>query len=144
MGELATVQFGRIFDNYERDLRAIQRDALIDSGKILRREQEASMRARWYRTGASVSALGQGEVVEEGGNLIFRLATGKFYDIFGEYGTGQRGAATGQPTPAFYRYGSKPGMAARRFSRLAIDAAAPQIRDLHLLKMREFAKGFKA
>lgn len=140
MGELATVHYGRIFGSYERQLRATQHDALAESGKILRREQEASMRARWYRTGASVESLGQGEIVEEGNKSTFRLTAGKFYDIFGEYGTGQRGAATGQPTSPFYRYGSKPGMAARRFSRLAIDVAAPQIRDLHLLKMREFAR----
>lgn len=141
MGELAQIQFGRIFDSYERDLRHMQRDALVESGKILRREQESSMRRRWYRTGASVEALGQGEIIEEGDSVTFRLVTGKFYDIFGEYGTGQRGAATGQPVPPFYRYGSKSGMGARRFSRLAIDAATPQIRDLHLLKTRQFARG---
>lgn len=138
-GELVVLQLGRIFDSYERRLRAMQRDSLTTSGKILRREQDASMRRRWYRTGASVESLSD-EVIDEGEKSTYRLTVGTFYSIFGEYGTGQRGAATGQPAPPFYRYGSKPGMAARRFSRLAIDAAKPQIRDLHLLELREFAK----
>lgn len=143
MGELATVTYGRIFDNYERDLRQLRDSILRDSGKILRREQEASMRARWYRTGTSVESVSE-QITANADSATYRLTVGTFYSIFGEYGTGQRGAATGQPTPAFYRYGSKPGMSARRFSRLAIDAAQPQIRDLHLLKMREFAKRMTA
>lgn len=135
---LASVTYGRIFDSYERDVRQFRDSALSESGKILRREQEASMRLRWYRTGASVGSLTENITADEH-TATFTLTVGTFYGIFGEYGTGQRGAATGGPPPKGYRYGSRPGMAARRYSRLAIDAAKPQIRDLHLLKMREFA-----
>lgn len=141
MGELATVTYGRIFDNYERGVRQLRDEALRESGVILRREQESSMRARWYRTGASVESLAE-KITADEHSATYTLTAGTFYSIFGEYGTGQRGSATGQPAPPFYRYGSKPGMTARRFSRLAIDAAQPQIRDLHLLKTREFAAGF--
>jgi len=141
MGEFATVHYGKVFDTFEQRLRAMQAETLKDSGTVMRREVESSMRARWYRTGASLGALGKGEVISEGSKLIWRLTFGKFYDIFGEYGTGQRGSASGQPAPKGYTYGDKPGMTARRFGRLAIDTAAPQIRDLHLLAMRQFAGG---
>jgi hypothetical protein len=140
---LVTVRYAKVFDNYERELRKAQAEATKDSGAILRRHVEQSMRLRWYRTGASVEALSKGEVIEEGNRVTFRLVGGKFYDIFGEYGTGVRGAATGQPAPKGYTYGGheKGSMTARRFSRLAIDAARSEIQDLHLLKMREFARG---
>jgi len=135
---LAQVEYGRIFDNYEREVRRLRDKALRDSGKVMRREQEASMRLRWYRSGASVRSLSEKTTADEQ-SATYSLTVGTFYSIFGEYGTGRRGAETGQPTPPFYRYGSKPGMTARRFSRLAIEVALPQIRDIHLLKAREFA-----
>jgi hypothetical protein len=141
---LARVQYGRIFDNYERNLRRLQSEALKESGGVLKRYLETSMRARWYRTGASVESINEGEVTTEGNKAQFTLTVGTFYSIFGEYGTGQRGAATGQPAPPFYKYGSKPGMSARRFSRLAIETARPEIHDLHLLKLRELGKGMTA
>jgi hypothetical protein len=141
---LAHVQYGKIFDNYERDLRRVQSEALKESGTVLRRRLELSMRARWYRTGASVGSISEGEIATEGNKSRIALTVGTFYSIFGEYGTGQRGAATGQPAPAFYKYGSKPGMSARRFSRLAIEDARPEIHDLHLLKLRELGKGMTA
>jgi hypothetical protein len=138
---IATVQYGKVFDSFEQRLRTMQTNALADSGNVLRREVETSIRARWYRTGASLGALGKGEVTSEDNKLTYRLLFGKFYDVFGEYGTGRRGAASGQPAPKGYTYGDKPGMAARRFGRLPIDATIPQIRDLHLLAAREFARG---
>jgi hypothetical protein len=138
---LAHVQYGRIFDNYERDLRRLQSEVLKESGGILRRHLESSMRIRWYRTGASVESISEGEITTEGDKARFALTVGTFYSIFGEYGTGQRGAATGQPAPPFYKYGSKPGMSARRFGRLAIETARPEIHDLQLLKLRELGKG---
>lgn len=144
--DLVKLHLGRVFANFEKELRRIQVEALRDSGKILRREQEISMRARWFRTGASVAALGKGEVITKGDTSTYRLTTGKFYDIFGEYGTGQRGARTGQPAPQGYRYGSheKGSMTARRFSRLAIDAARPQIIDLHVHGLGKLAKDLGA
>jgi hypothetical protein len=138
---LARVEYGKIFDNYERNLRRLQSEALKESGGVLKRHLETSMRARWYRTGASVESINEGEVTTEGNKAQFTLTVGTFYSIFGEYGTGQRGAATGQPAPPFYKYGSKLGMSARRFSRLAIETARSEIHDLHLLKLRELGKG---
>lgn len=138
MSDFVTVQYGRIFSDYERELLKMRDSALKDSAKVMKREEELSIRARWFRTGASLDSL-QEEFEARGSRSIYRLIVGTFYSIFGEYGTGRRGAATGQPAPRGYSYGDRTGMAARRFSRLAIDAAQPQIRDIHLLASREFA-----
>lgn len=137
--QLARVEFGKIFlKSFRREVELTRDEALSESAPILRREVEASMRARWYRTGASVESL-EDEVIDEGDRKTYRLSPTTRYSIFGEYGTGRRGAATGEPAPVGYRYGPSAGMEARRFARIAVGAARPQIEDVWRLKVRELA-----
>lgn len=139
MGELATVEYGAIFrKSFRRELEQMRDEALNQSAQILRREVESSIRQRWYDTGATVESLEE-EVIEQGNTKIYRLSPTTFYAPFGEYGTGQRGRETGQPAPTGWTYGNQPGMTARRFSRIAVDVARPQIDDIWRLKVREFA-----
>lgn len=139
MSDFVTLKLGRIFTHYERDLNKIRNEALRESAPIFRREVESSIRQRFYRTGTGLRSL-QEEVVSEGRKLIYRLFPTAFYMIFGEYGTGRRGATTGQPPPRGYTYGSRAGMAARRFSRIAVASARPKVGDIHLFQIREFAR----
>lgn len=117
---------------------------LTDGSKILRREWALSVRLRFFRSGATLASARE-EIVEDGNRKTWRLfptATndGAPYPLFGEYGTGRRGALSGQPAPAGYRYGQHPGMRARRFSRIAVAIASPQVRDMAILKARQFAQ----
>lgn len=132
MGELAHVQLGSVFRNFKSRIETLRDDILTEGGKILRREEESSIRLRWFDSGATLQSL-QEEVVTEGERKIYRLfptATserGAPYPLFGEYGTGRRGAASGRPAPRGYRYGDKQGMKARRYSRIAVAIARPQV-----------------
>ncbi len=137
--QLARIEFSKIFlKSYRDELYRMRDEALAESAPTLRREVEASMRQRWYDTGASVESL-QDEVVDEGDKKTYRLSPTTFYSIFGEYGTGQRGKETGEPAPIGYNYGPSSGMAARRFSRIAVGIARPQVEDVWRLKVRELA-----
>lgn len=130
--QFVTVELGSIFNNCRQRVESLRDEVLAEGGKTLRREEESSIRLRWFDSGATVNSL-QEEVVTEGNSKIYRLfptATSKRgfpYPLAGEYGTGRLGAATGRPAPAGWRYGDKPGMRARRYSRIAIDLAKPQI-----------------
>lgn len=136
---LAHVQFGRIFlKSFQREVEQTRDEALKESAPIIRRELESSIRQRWYRTGASLASV-EDEVIEQGDTKTYRVGPRMFYDIFGEYGTGRRGAVTGQPAPTGYRYGPSAGMAARRFARIAVGVARPQVEDVWRLKVRELA-----
>jgi hypothetical protein len=136
---LATVQFGRIFrTNLRREMEHTRDEALVEGGKIVRREVETSIRERWYDTEATLGSLEE-QVVTEGESKTYRLTPTTFYAIFGEYGTGQRGSVTGKPAPRGWKYGDKPGMSARRFSRIAVGVARPQVEDVFQLKVRELA-----
>lgn len=132
MGELAHVQLGSIFRNFKSRIETLRDDILTEGGKILRREEESSIRIRWYDEGKTERSL-QEEVVREGDKVIYRLfptATspqGFPYPTAGEYGTGRRGAATGRPAPRGWKYGDKVGMRARRYSRIAVAIARPQV-----------------
>jgi hypothetical protein len=131
-----------VFRDFRRQAEALQDDILLDGAQILRREEEASIRQRWHRTGATVNSL-QEELIIEKSSKVYRLfptATNKGapYPAFGEYGTGRLGAQTGQPAPRGYRYGASAGMAARRFSRIAVAQARPQIDRLALEKVKQF------
>lgn len=137
MSELVELTLSPIFHDLRPRVEALRDDILTDAARIIRREEEASIRQRWYRTGATLSSL-QEQVVTEGNRKSYRLSPTTFYAIFGEYGTGRRGAATGQPAPSDYRYGQKPGMAARRYSRIAVAAAQPQIDAMAADKLRSF------
>ena len=136
---LVQIQFGKIFlKSFRREVEQARDEALNESAPILRRELEASMRERWYRSGASLESLAE-EVIDEGERKSYRIGPTTFYSPFGEWGTGQRGAATGQPAPSGWTYGNQRGMEARRFGRIAVENARPQIEDVWRLKVRELA-----
>jgi len=130
--QLVTVQLGPIFHNFQARVEALRDEVLSAGSKILRAEEESSIRLRWFDKGTTLRSL-QEEVVSEGDARIYRLfptATSKRgapYPLFGEYGTGREGARTGGPSPAGYVYGDKPGMRARRYSRIAVGIAKPKI-----------------
>lgn len=131
MAQLVTVQLSPIFRDLRGRLERLRDDIVASGGRILRQEEEASIRLRWYDTGRTLSSL-QEQVETRGGSRIYRLfptATNRGfpYPTAGEYGTGRRGAATGKPAPAGYRYGSRQGMAARRYSRIAVAQAKPKV-----------------
>lgn len=137
---LATVQYGRIFlKSFRREVEQTRDEALTEGAKILRREEEASIRQRWYLLGRTLGSLTE-EIVVEGDTKTYRLIPTADHAAFGEYGTGQRGAATGQPAPRGWKYGDKPGMAARRYSRIAVGIARPQVEDVFRLRVREMAQ----
>lgn len=144
---MATIEYGKIFlKSYRRGLESMRDEGLTESAQILRREVESSIRRYWYDTGATLESLEE-EVVEQGNTKTYRLSPtavserGFPYPTAGEYGTGQRGSRTGQPAPRGWTYGNQPGMEARRFSRIAVDVARPQVDDIWRLKVREFAAG---
>lgn len=137
--QLARIEFGKIFlKSLRREVEQARDEALTDSSKILRREVESSIRQRWYKLGRTLESLDD-DVIDDGDRKTYRLIPTAAHAIFGEYGTGRRGAATGQPAPKGWKYGDKPGMEARRFSRIAVGVARPQVEDVFRLKVRELA-----
>ena len=60
-----------------------------------------------------------------------------YWAPFNEFGTGQRGAASGVETAAGYNYGSVPGMSAQPFMRPAAD----KYRDPFLRDLRKILRG---
>ena len=137
--QLARIEYSKIFlKSFRREVEQMRDEALAESAPILRREVEASIRERWYRLGRTLESL-EDEVISEGNTKTYRLSPTTFYSIFGEYGTGQRGKETGEPVPVGYTYGPSQGMDARRFSRIAVGIARPQIEDIWRLKVRELA-----
>ena len=60
-----------------------------------------------------------------------------YWAAFNEFGTGQRGAASGVETAAGYNYGSVPGMSAQPFMRPAAD----KYRDPFLRDLRKILRG---
>ena len=129
---LVTLQLSPIFKNFRSRIELLRDNVLTEGGKILRREEESSIRLRWYDEGKTLRSL-QEETVTEGEKKIYRLfptATsekGAPYPLFGEYGTGIAGRASGGPEPRGYKWGDKPGMTARRYSRIAVGLARPQV-----------------
>ena len=129
---LARVQLSPIFRNFRSRIEDLRDEITVQGGKILRREVESSIRLRWYDTGKTLSSLEE-DVVTSGNSQRYILTptatsdSGAPYPLFGEYGTGRRGAQTGRPAPRGYRYGDKQGMKARRFSRIAVGIAAPRV-----------------
>lgn len=140
MSELVEVKLGKIFlKSFRSGMEQARDEGLLEGARIIRREEETSIRQRWFALGRTLGSLTE-EVVVEGDKKSYRLIPTAMHAIFGEYGTGRRGAATGGPAPRGYRYGNKPGMAARRYSRIAIAIARPQVEDVFKLKVRELAK----
>lgn len=126
-----TVQLAPIFRNFRGRIESLRDDIIETGGRILRQEEEQSIRLRWYDRGRTLGSLKE-EIVTEGEAKIYRLfptATnrGFSYPAAGEYGTGRLGAATGKPAPIGWRYGSRRGMTARRFSRIAVAQAKPKV-----------------
>jgi hypothetical protein len=143
MSELVTLKLSPIFTDFRQRVEGLRDSIIADGRVIMRREWVLSVRQRFFRTGATANSFTE-EVVEDGNRKTWRLTptatnNGAPYPLFGEYGTGIRGAATGRPAPSGYRYGSRQGMSARRFSRIAAAVAAPQVRDMAILKARQFA-----
>jgi hypothetical protein len=130
--ELVTVELGSIFRNFKQRAEKLRDDMTSEGGAILRREEEASIRLRWFDKGVTLRSLEE-EFATENNTRIYRLfptavsKRGAPYPLFGEYGTGQAGARTGGPAPAGYIYGAGAGMAARRYSRIAVQLAKPQV-----------------
>lgn len=132
MAKLVTLELSPIFRNFRSQIESLRDEVTIQGGKILRREVESSIRLRWYDSGKTLRSLEE-DVVTKGESQRYVLTPtatsekGAPYPLFGEYGTGRRGAATGRPAPRDYRYGDRAGMEARRFSRIAVGIAAPQV-----------------
>lgn len=130
--QLARVHLSPIFRNFRSRVEDLRDSITVQGGKILRREVESSIRLRWYETGKTLNSL-QEDVVTSGESQRYILTPtatsekGTPYPLFGEYGTGRRGAVSGRPAPRGYRYGDRQGMKARRFSRIAVGIAAPRI-----------------
>lgn len=92
----------------------------------MRFEEQLSVRQRFYRTGKGLLSLFETQA-EQGNTLRYEITFLRRYMLFGEYGTGRRGAASGRPAPRGYTYGQRAGMTARRFSRIAVAAAKPKV-----------------
>lgn len=140
MSELVNVQLGKIFlKSFRREVEQARDEAFNDSAQIVRREEEASIRERWYLLGRTLGSL-EPEVIEEGDKKIYRLIPTASHAVFGEYGTGQRGKVSYDPPhPQGWKYGDQPGMEARQYSRIAVGLARPQVEDVWRLKVRELA-----
>lgn len=145
MSDLVQLRLGKIFGNLRQSVEGFRDVVLVEGATILKREEMASIRARWFRTGATLASLKE-ETVTDGSRKTYRLyptavsAKGAPYPLFGEYGTGRRGSTTGRPAPRGYRYGEQAGMAARRYSRIAVERARPQIAMMSAEQARRFAR----
>src|SRR5688572_1694095 len=137
--DFVSVDIPRFLTSFRSDVENLRDEILVESAPILRREEEASIRERWYRTGATLRSL-QEETVTVKNSKVYRLFPSTFYAKFGEYGTGQRGRVSGLPTPRGYRHGPKIGMTARRYSRIAVAKARPQIVKTAESRARAFAR----
>lgn len=122
-------------------LLAAHSEAVTDSEIVLKRFVASSIRARWYRTGASLRAMDTQSQAGDGKGFAVAFS-GMFYDVFGEYGTGKRGAANRPAVvPAGWRYGSVPGMRARYAFHAGLDEAMPEIMQVFRDKMRRWSQG---
>lgn len=139
MSDFVQVFPPRFFSHLPEWLGGLQEEILAETAPILRREEEASIRERWYRQGRTLRSLKE-ETVTEGPRKSYRLWPSIFYAIFGEYGTGRRGSQSGRPAPRGWRYGPKPGMTARRYSRIAVEKARPKIIRAAQETAREYAR----
>lgn len=130
--QLVTIQLGSIFHNFRSRMNSLIDDIATESGKVIRREEEASIRLRWYDEGKTLRSLKEEIDIQPERRVyqLFPTATserGFPYPTAGEYGTGQEGKRTGRPAPTGWEYGDKTGMKARRYSRIAVGLAKPQV-----------------
>lgn len=101
-------------------------EALKAAGQSLERHSQASVRERFYRTGAALGSL-DNQTIEQGNRKSYQEFSELFYFRFGEYGTGRRGAESGVPHPPDYEYGKKAGMSARFMLGSALERSEPEI-----------------
>lgn len=141
MSDFVQVFPPRLFSRLREELEELRANVLTETAPILRRAEEASIRQRFYRTGKGLRALKE-ETVTEGQKKSYRLFPTAFYMIFGEFGTGRRGARTGGPAPRGYTYGKKEkgSMEARRYSRIAVADVRPRIIETAASVARTFAR----
>jgi hypothetical protein len=119
----------------------LQDDVLASGRTSMRRQWPISLTSgttRWFRTGATLQSAVE-ETVTEGNKKTYRFGPTSFYAVFGEYGTGRLGSQTGRPAPTGYRYGSKPGMRARRFGRHTIAVIRPEVNAAAVALAKKFA-----
>lgn len=145
MSEFVTVQLPRFLTHFREELSELVDDVLTETSPILKAEEQASIRSRWYRSGRTLRSLKDETVPIKDGKAyrLFPAATserGAPYPLFGEFGTGRRGATSGGRTPKGYRHGSSAGMTARRFSRIAVVTARPKIIQAAQQTVRAFAR----
>lgn len=139
MAELVQLRLGRIFSNLRESVEGFRDVVLVEGATILKREEQVSIRQRWFRTGATLGSLTE-RTITDGNKKTYQLFPTTFYAPFGEYGTGRRGSQTGRPAPRGYTYGDKPGMTARRYSRIAVERARSQIAAMTAEQARRFAR----
>lgn len=114
--------------HFKAKILAWRKTALEAAGKVLDRESHTSVRERFYRTGRAESSLEKQFTGSPNADVMsYEQYSELYYFRFGEYGTGQRGSASGVPHPASYQYGTVPGMSARFMLGSALDIATPQI-----------------
>lgn len=133
------LQLSPIFRDLRGRVERLRDVILTDSRPLLRQAYATSVHTRFFRTGAGLQSTIE-QFSAEGDRKSYQLIPTAFYMIFGEYGTGQRGRATGQPAPAGYRYGPSKGMVARRFGRLALQAIRPAVDQLARQRAAQFAR----
>ena len=139
MSEFVEVTIPSFLTSFRSHVEGLRAEILTDTSKVLRKEEEASIRARWYLLGRTLRSLEENTGVE-GNRAFYRLFPTAPHAAFGEYGTGQRGSQTGRPAPRGWKYGQKPGMAARRYSRVAVEKARPRIISVANDRARQFAR----
>lgn len=135
---MVELRLSPIFRDLRERLRSFQRDVHLRASGILRFEERLSVSQRFYRTGQGLLSLFE-QQLEEGNKLRYEITFLRRYMLFGEYGTGRRGATSGRPAPRGYTYGQRAGMTARRFSRIAVAAAKPKIDRMARERARQLA-----
>ena len=121
-----TVSVPKFLSSFREEISDLRDEVAEKTAPILRREEEASIRSRWYRLGRTLKSLRE-EIAHEPSKTVYRLTPTTSWAVFGEFGTGRRGSQTGRPAPKGYTYGDKPGMEARRYSRIAVASATPKV-----------------
>jgi hypothetical protein len=141
MNELVTISpallsflahFGERVAEFQEELVEDLRPTVMD-------RYRQSIARRWYDTGATHNTLLE-KRERQAPRSMFRVEATTPYAKFGEWGTGQRGQATGQPAPSGYKYGSKRGIAARRYTRLAVAEMTPELRAQARARVAAFAR----
>jgi hypothetical protein len=143
--QFVTVRLPRFLTRFRDEIGGLVDEVIEETSPILRRSEEASIRQRWYRSGRTLRSLKEEVAPIKDGKAyrLFPTATserGAPYPLFGEFGTGRRGATSGKPTPKGYKHGRSKGMTARRFGREAVKQARPKVIQTAQSTVRAFAR----